>query len=96
MKTLTTIQISEQLKDTVANGGDACVWLGRAYLSWYRGSQLIALNGFESLDSGNRNLFHQMLMLRKQPGWNDEYLYELEKELIRIIGPNAKNRANSS
>lgn len=90
MKTLSTIEILEQLKQTVTNGGDACLWLGRAYLSWYRGTQLIALNGFESLDSNNRHLFHQMLTLRNRPGWNDQDLFELEKELIRIIGPNAK------
>lgn len=89
MKTLSTIEIFEQLKATVASGGDASLWLGRAYLSWYRGSQLIALNGVESLDSGNRLLFHQMLTMRNRPEWNDQDLYALEKELTRMIGPHA-------
>jgi hypothetical protein len=96
MKTLSTMEICEQLKETVANGSDACLWLGHAYLSWYRGSHLIDLNGFESLDPHNRLLFNQMLTLRSRPQWNDQILYELEKELIRLIGPSIKKPEKSN
>jgi hypothetical protein len=85
MKTLSNTEISKQLKGAAANGSDGCLWLARAYLSWYRGSCMIALDRFENLDRCNQILFIQMLTLRQRPNWNDQFLYELEQDIIRLM-----------
>jgi hypothetical protein len=82
-------EVFSGIRAAVSRGGDAGRWLGDAYLSWYRsgGSPLVDLNGFESLDSTNRLLFTEMLGLRQRPGWSDEALWKLEKDITDVLYP---------
>lgn len=87
MKQLSSNEIFARLKEAVSDGGSAGLWLGNAYVSWYRGgdARRIDLRGFELLDSQNRLLFTEMLTLRKREGWSDDELYKLEQEVKNIM-----------
>lgn len=86
-------EISVRLKEAVSKRGSAGLWLGEAYVSWYRGGDAlrIDLKGFESLDSDNRLLFTEMLTLRKREGWNDGDLFRLEQEVRQILATQQAN-----
>lgn len=77
----------EQIYEAVEGGGDACRWLGHAYISWYRGLDQVSLKGVENLDSDNLKLFLSMLQLRRQHGWRDAELYEFEQRIKKLISP---------
>ncbi|MFF7063459.1 hypothetical protein [Pseudomonas sp. NPDC008258] len=68
-----------EVKAFIAEGGNASQWFARAYASWYWVTDFweVNLNGYEHLDATNRELFTEMLNLRKLDGWADSALYEV-------------------
>lgn len=70
----------KKIKEFIDLGGGASQWFRKAYVSWYRGDhRLIDLQGAESLDANNLELFIEMIQLRRAPNWDDWALYELER-----------------
>ncbi|MNR34068.1 hypothetical protein D3C85_1518080 [compost metagenome] len=68
-----------EIQAFIAKGGEASEWFAKAYASWYWVTDFwqINLNGYESLDNGNKRLFVRMLNLRGLTGWTDSALYKL-------------------
>lgn len=62
-------------------------FLVKAYVSCYRGKKSpVDLRLFNSLDSGNQDLFIKILNMRNGWPYSDEQLYQGEKILKKLVG----------
>ena len=66
-------------------------WVGKylvkAYVSCYRGKKSpVDLSQFNNLDSGNQQLFLQILHMRSHWLYDDEQLFQCEKKLKQLVG----------
>lgn len=76
----------ELLLKRVANGGHSGQFLADAFLSAYRKDTIFNHSLFEliKLDAEGFRLFHQIIHIRHVPGWNDDSLYQIEKQINAI------------
>jgi hypothetical protein len=85
--TMQTKELLQKLVEAVEGGGDAAVFLGEAYISFYRGRQnKVELRDVDTLDAENFVLFQDMLTLRRRPGWSDDELFQVEQRIKQILG----------
>ncbi|AVA38257.1 hypothetical protein [Cupriavidus metallidurans] len=85
-----TKEILQELIAVVEGGGDAAVFLGHAFVSFYRGGKnKIDLRSVDKLDQKNFRLFSEMLTLRRRPGWSDDELFQAEQTIKHILGETA-------
>ena len=66
-------------------------WVGKylvnLFVACYRGKKKqIDLSLFNSLDSGNKDLFIKIIRMRDFSGWNCEELYQSELRLKKMVG----------
>lgn len=63
-------------------------YLGKAFVSMYRPHVKAILNLTDTcnLDSEGLNFFFKIIFARDVPKWSDQYLYEIEQEVIEILG----------
>jgi len=81
----------ELLLKRVADGGHSGQFLADAFLSAYRKNVPFNHSLFEliNLDAEGFRLFHQVIHIRYVPGWKDDSLYQIEKQI------NAINKENN-
>ncbi|MEQ1621447.1 MAG: hypothetical protein ABL919_08575 [Methylococcales bacterium] len=80
----------ELLLKRVADGGHSGQFLADAFLSAYRKNAFNhSLFELINLDAEGFRLFHQVIHIRHVPGWNDDSLYQIEKQI------NAINKGNN-
>lgn len=77
---------SELLLKRVKDGGYSGQFLADAFVSYYRTNTPFnhSLGSLIRLDYEGIRLFHQILQIRFIPGWTDQALYEIEREIKRI------------
>lgn len=78
----------ELLLKRVADGGHSGQFLADAFISAYRTSTPFqhSLGELNKLDVEGFRLFHQILHIRHISGWSDDKLYQIEKQVIAIVG----------
>ncbi|MFI3186432.1 MAG: hypothetical protein QX198_10680 [Methylococcaceae bacterium] len=78
----------ELLLKRVADGGHSGQYLADAFISAYRTQQpfLHSLGELIQLDAEAFRLFHQILHIRHIKGWNDDGLYQIEQQIIAVVG----------
>jgi len=81
----------ELLLKRVADGGHSGQFLADAFLSAYRKTVPFNHSLFEliNLDAEGFRLFHQVIHIRYVPGWNDDSLYQIEKQIKAIHKENS-------
>ncbi|MDO9162160.1 MAG: hypothetical protein Q8N35_16080 [Methylococcaceae bacterium] len=81
----------ELLLKRVADGGHSGQFLADAFLSAYRKNVPFNHSLFEliNLDAEGFRLFHQVIHIRHVPGWNDDSLYQIEKQIKAINKENS-------
>jgi hypothetical protein len=79
---------SELLLKRVSDGGYSGQFLADAFISAYRTDTPFphSLGGLIKLDAEGFRLFHQVLHIRHIPGWSDDSLYQIEKQIKAIAG----------
>jgi hypothetical protein len=77
---------TELLLKRIEKGGHSGQFLAAAFLSAYRKNQAFnhSLMELINLDAEGFRLFHQCLHIRHVSGWNDEALYQIEKQIKRM------------
>ncbi len=72
----------------VADGGHSGQYLADAFISAYRLSIPFnhSLGELIRLDAEAFRLFHQILHIRHISGWTDESLYQIEQQVLAIVG----------
>jgi len=87
----------ELLLKRVTQGGHSGQYLADAFISTYR-NQPFAHSLYEliKLDAEGFRLFHQILHCRHVPGWNDEALFQIEKQIKAIIQEASNNSLKKS
>ena len=70
------------------------IFLGKAFVSMYRSGTSAVLNLTDTcnLDTDGTRLLFQIIFARNVSGWSDQYLYEIEQEIIEIL--NLKTDSN--
>lgn len=78
----------ELLLKRVADGGHSGQYLADAFISAYRIRKPFkhGLGEIVQLDAEAFRLFHQILHIRHIKGWNDDGLYQIEQQIIAIVG----------
>ena len=76
------------LHKRVSDGGHSGQFLADALISAYRIGKPFnhSLGEVVQLDAEAFRLFHQILHIRHIRGWNDENLYQVEQQVIAIVG----------
>ena len=79
---------SSLLLKRIAAGGHSGQFLASAFLSAYRTDKpfLHSLGELIKLDAEGFRLFHQVLHIRHIKGWSDRDLYQIEQQIIAIVG----------
>ncbi|MCL6483693.1 MAG: hypothetical protein I4O49_05840 [Janthinobacterium lividum] len=81
-----TTELLQELIDAVEVGGDAASFLGKAFISFYRGGKnKVDLRDSCKLDQRNFQLFLEMLTLRRRPGWSDDELFRVEQKIKSLL-----------
>ena len=62
--------------------------IGEAFCSMYRTgiSAELDLTGVCNLDAPGKAFLFQCIFARDVPGWKDQYYYEIEEEIMEILG----------
>lgn len=78
----------ELLLKRVADGGHSGQFLADAFISAYRTTTPFqhSLGELIKLDTEGFRLFHQILHIRHISGWSDNNLYQIEQQIIAIVG----------
>ncbi len=78
---------SELLLKRVKDGGYSGQFLADAFISYYRNDHPFphSLGKIMRLDPEGFRLFHQILHIRLIPGWNDQVLYEIERDIKAVL-----------
>lgn len=63
-------------------------FLGKTFVSMYRSGTSAVLNFTDvcNLDSSAKNLLFKIIFARDVERWSDQFLYEVEQEIIDILG----------
>ena len=79
---------SDLLLQRIAQGGHSGQFLANAFISAYRTTQPFShsLGELMKLDAEGFRLFHEILHIRYIPGWNDDDLYQIEQQIIALVG----------
>jgi len=72
----------------VADGGHSGQYLADAFISAYRLNIPFnhGLSELIKLDAEAFRLFHQILHIRHISGWTDEGLYQIEQQILAMVG----------
>ncbi len=78
----------ELLLKRITDGGHSGQYLADAFLSMYRTDKPFphSLGGLTKLDAEAFRLFHGILHVRFNKGWNDAHLYQIEQQINAIVG----------
>jgi hypothetical protein len=78
----------ELLLQRIAQKGHSGQFLADAFISAYRTHKpfLHSLGELFKLDAEAFRLFHEILHIRHVPGWSDANLYQIEQQIIALVG----------